>query len=37
MTSKLRAHINDPVVRMARWFELVAMVAIVFLMVFKPF
>jgi hypothetical protein len=31
------AHINDPVVRMAHWFELVAMLVVVFLMVFRPF
>ena len=37
MTFELRAHINDPVVRLAHWFELVAMVLIVFLMVFRPF
>src|SRR5688572_2227445 len=37
MTPELHAHINDPVVRLAHWFELVAMVAIVFLMVFRPF
>jgi hypothetical protein len=37
MTPDLRLHINDPVVRLAHWFELVAMMAIVFLMVFRPF
>ena len=37
MTPELRLHINDPVVRMAHWFELTAMLAIVFLMVFRPF
>jgi hypothetical protein len=34
---ELHAQINDPVVRMAHWFELVAMLVIVFLMVFRPF
>src|SRR6185436_13936214 len=29
MTPKLRLHINDPVVRMAHWFELTAMLAVV--------
>jgi hypothetical protein len=37
MTPELRLHINDPVVRMAHWFELVAMLVVVFLMVFRPF
>jgi hypothetical protein len=37
MTSELRAHIDDPMVRMAHWFELVAMLVMVFLMVFRPF
>jgi len=37
MTSELHDHINDPVVRMAHWFELVAMLVVVFLMVFRPF
>jgi hypothetical protein len=37
MTPELRAHIDDPVVKLAHWYELVAMVAIVFLMVFRPF
>ena len=37
MTSELRLHINDPIVRMAHWFELTAMLAVVFLMVFRPF
>jgi len=37
MTPELHTHINDPVVRMAHWFELTAMLAIVFLMVLRPF
>jgi uncharacterized membrane protein len=37
MTPELRLHINDPVVRMAHWFELTAMLAVVFLMVLRPF
>jgi uncharacterized membrane protein len=37
MTPDLRLHINDPIVRMAHWFELTAMLAVVFLMVFRPF
>ena len=37
MTPELRLHINDPIVRMAHWFELAAMLAVVFLMVFRPF
>ena len=37
MTPELRAHLNDPVVRIAHGYELVSMVVIVFLMVFKPF
>ena len=37
MTPELRLHIDDPIVRAAHWFELVAMLAIVFLMVFRPF
>ena len=37
MTPDLRLHINDPVVRMAHWFELTAMLVVVFLMVFRPF
>jgi hypothetical protein len=37
MTSELRLHINDPVVQLAHWFELVTMLVIVFLMVFRPF
>jgi hypothetical protein len=37
MTPELRARLEDPVVRLAHWYELVTMVAIVFLMVFRPF
>jgi len=37
MTSELRAHLDDPVVRAAHWYELISMPVIVFLMVFKPF
>ena len=37
MTSELRAHLDDPVVRVAHAYELVSMVAIMYLMVFKPF
>jgi uncharacterized membrane protein len=37
MTPELRLHINDNTVRIAHWFELVAMAVVVFLMVFKPF
>ncbi|HJR79794.1 MAG TPA: DUF2269 family protein [Anaerolineales bacterium] len=37
MTSELRAHLDDPVVRIAHAYELVSMVAIMYLMVFKPF
>jgi hypothetical protein len=37
MTPELRAHINDRTVRMAHWFELISMVVVVFLMVFRPF
>jgi uncharacterized membrane protein len=37
MTPELRAHLDDPVVRAAHWYELVSMPVIVFLMVFKPF
>ena len=37
MTLELRAHLNDPVVRIAHGYEFVSMVVIVFLMVFKPF
>ena len=37
MTPELRAHLDDPVVRIAHTYELVSMVAIVYLMVFKPF
>ena len=37
MTLELRAHLDDPVVRIAHTYELVSMVAIMYLMVFKPF
>ena len=37
MTPELRAHLDDPVVRIAHAYELVSMVAIMYLMVFKPF
>ena len=37
MTIELRAHLNDPLVRLAHGYELVSMVVIVYLMVVKPF
>lgn len=37
MTPELRLRLEDPVVRAAHWYELAAMVAVVFLMVFRPF
>ena len=37
ITPALRAHLNDPVVRAAHWYELISMVAITYLMVLKPF
>jgi len=37
MTPELRTHLEDPVVRMAHIYELVSMVAVMYLMVFKPF
>src|SRR5688572_3720738 len=37
MTPALRAHLDDPVVRLAHSYEFVSMVVIVYLMVFKPF
>jgi uncharacterized membrane protein len=37
MTPELRTHLDDPVVRLAHTYELVSMVAIMYLMVFKPF
>ena len=37
MTPELRAHLNDPLVRLAHGYELVSMVVIVYLMVAKPF
>jgi hypothetical protein len=37
MTPELRAHLDDPVVRMAHWYELISMPVIVFLILFKPF
>jgi hypothetical protein len=37
ITPQLRTHLNDPVVRMVHWYELVSTVFIIGLMVFKPF
>ena len=37
ITPELRSYLDDPVVRLAHGYEFFAMVAIVFLMVFKPF
>jgi len=37
MTPELRAHLDDPVVRIAHGYEFISMVVIVYLMVFKPF
>jgi hypothetical protein len=37
MTSELRLHLEDPVVKAVHWYELISMLVIVFLMVFKPF
>lgn len=37
ITSELRASLNDPVVRAAHWFEIAAILAVIYLMVFKPF
>ena len=37
MTPELRAHLDDPIVRLAHSYEFVSMVVIVYLMVFKPF
>ena len=37
ITPELRNHLNDPVVRLAHGYELISMVAIVYLMVVKPF
>jgi hypothetical protein len=37
MTPELRLHLDDPVVRLAHWYELVMIAVVVFLMVFKPF
>ena len=37
MTPELRAHLNDPTVRIMHVFELVSLAVVVYLMVFKPF
>ena len=37
MTPQLRAALNDPVVRFVHWYEMVSLVIVLFLMVFKPF
>ncbi len=37
MTPELRLHLADPVVRLAHGYEMVSMIVIVYLMVFKPF
>ncbi len=37
ITPELRAHLDDPVVRTAHWYELISLAVVVFLMVFKPF
>ena len=37
LTPALRNHLDDPVVRFAHGYEMISMVAVVFLMVFKPF
>lgn len=37
ITPQLRASLNDPVVRLAHYFEIAAIVLVIFLMVFKPF
>ena len=37
MTPELRASLNDPIVRWAHLFELIATIAVLLLMVFKPF
>jgi uncharacterized membrane protein len=37
MTAELRSQLEDPVVRLAHGYELISMVVIVYLMVFKPF
>ena len=37
MTPELRIHLEDLVVKAAHWYELISMLVIVFLMVFKPF
>ena len=37
MTAELRAALTDPVVRLAHLYEMVMIVVVVYLMVFKPF
>jgi uncharacterized membrane protein len=37
ITPQLRTQMNDPVVRMVHWYELISTVLIIVLMVFKPF
>jgi uncharacterized membrane protein len=37
ITPQLRAALNDPVVRFAHWYEMISLVIVVFLMVFRPF
>jgi hypothetical protein len=37
MTPELRARLEDPVVKLAHWYELIGMGLVVFLMVFRPF
>ena len=37
MTPELRTHLDDPLVRLAPSYEIVSMLVVVFLMVFKPF
>ncbi|HLO18323.1 MAG TPA: DUF2269 family protein [Anaerolineales bacterium] len=37
MTPALRTQLDDPVVRLAHWYEMISMPVVVFLMVFKPF
>jgi hypothetical protein len=37
MTPELRLALDDPVVKAAHWYEMIAMVLVVFLMVLKPF
>ena len=37
ITPQLRAELDDPVVQFAHWYEMVSLVVVVILMVFKPF